>query len=1560
MEKEDIEEFREAIQKMSDEENSETKEEIEFEDSKSKLLEEYRHETEQLVKENEALKQENHLLSNRLNQENIKDEECELESKECLVMETELVEVQEVLDSNVQDDLSSIFSEDEEDLKSLVEGNDTIRKALRNLRKERNFWMGDTASETSDDCDVSISARSIRGSSVDRIQINQLLAEKELLELKLSQVTSEKKDTETKLRYMEKSEKKRRHETTSARLNQSEPSSRIEIQHSKQELNKKQKISPRSHTKQHKKKEHGMTNSELMNFLQSRSISPQLVKGYEDDIALLAKENEKLGEIIDHIHVYPEENQSPPKDPMAAFMEAYEHRVPQEDYMRLESDKMRLEHLVREKDRQIKERDRIIEETKLEYEDELKLLKDNLKRSEGKLRDRSKQLNEYEIQIIELRSAFEEQIVNIQSELHMGNERKMSLEEMNAGLMENNRKFQIEIENLKISLSKLNARERDIEKKYKRQLMSLEEKYLSENQEKTQLSGNLEGLMSDLMVLKTKLLENGNKTSKMRENFEKERQGLGGEALDVNPRFANLSIHLKNRSQGEKPTKDEQSHDQVNTYISQSINDYTIIIEEQRNQIETLQEANQVLNDKLSHMARQNESNNVETDNDIKSQNTQTEASINISIHEGEKEEKSKDIQEKPLLERNETTSRPSSALKYEMEELERENAFLKSKVDELGQEKIKRKELEEINKELQEEINLMTKKRNELQKKQEAMSEEIDQMTEKVEELEKSNAKLTNETDQLTNKMKEMEETFDEEKEKLALSFEVEKEKQEKALETYRERIAEMEETVKKLEDEVTSLKKQNKEIESKYNEIGEKDEGQALSDENERMKNEIEELKIKFVEEMENLKNTHKEEIVQTEQKASQELEDEWQQKIKDTIDKYEKQLEQYENEKKDLLLAIEKSKTVTANNFQAEIRPDSAVKVESEVLLQSSPNSGLFAREENVSTSVDNVQEEIIGVAKIAKTDDYIASIESEKSPTDQAYHHGTSEDFAEMPLSEEIAVTSQDIVESKGDIELELTPRHVKDLKEGSEDKIDDSRNDIILKKTMDEVDVTVTQNVPNVQIQVELQETANDLEMRPIEHEKGDNQYTAHLQKELNDKQNEILMLTQKIGQLQQQLTAKEGEIALLNEREKNASVIFQTKMDEKTKYYQDLLEKLKTTLQGEKKELEDRLNKDSEEMQRLMKEELQKSLTSKSGVLGNKIQELIADKVRVYKEQMKKLEVQLQEAKEKVYLFENGDDDRTKRLEREKKVLRVTIQALSKELNKAKQERKELKKICKKGKVEMRNAADKERMNFQETLEKTKEVQKLKIEEELRIKYSVDVERYEQKLEKMNDEILQYENKMEEMVMRFKEEKYKLENELQESFIELENLKESQETFKSTLEEDYKCKLRKEKKTIETTLENLRQEISRLRENRQHLESQLQQNGHLKHDKDTMYRATSDVFNNKEIFNRIETEYQQQLQREKEYYETKIRDLEADYESLTEEISQIKAKFRQERMTMKAEFEREKASLEERFENERMEIQASIHFRMQNMRETRVGLWKKQYLSELFCFIVSG
>ena len=67
------------------------------------------------------------------------------------------------------------------------------------------------------------------------------------------------------------------------------------------------------------------------------------------------------------------------------------------------------------------------------------------------------------------------------------------------------------------------------------------------------------------------------------------------------------------------------------------------------------------------------------------------------------------------------------------------------------------------------------------------------------------------------------------------------------------------------------------------------------------------------------------------------------------------------------------------------------------------------------------------------------------------------------------------------------------------------------------------------------------------------------------------------------------------------------------------------------------------------------------------------------------------------------------------------------------------------------------------------------------------------------------------------------------------------------------------------------------------------------------------------------------------MKREKEYHESKMRDLHTEIEKLHDDLSNMKAKARQEKIRVKADFEKEREQMEEQFEKERREWQTRMN-----------------------------
>lgn len=94
----------------------------------------------------------------------------------------------------------------------------------------------------------------------------------------------------------------------------------------------------------------------------------------------------------------------------------------------------------------------------------------------------------------------------------------------------------------------------------------------------------------------------------------------------------------------------------------------------------------------------------------------------------------------------------------------------------------------------------------------------------------------------------------------------------------------------------------------------------------------------------------------------------------------------------------------------------------------------------------------------------------------------------------------------------------------------------------------------------------------------------------------------------------------------------------------------------------------------------------------------------------------------------------------------------------------------------------------------------------------------------------------------------------------------------------------------------------------------------------------------------------MDNEYQEQMKREKEHHEGKMRDMQTEIERLHEDLSEMKVKARQEKSRVKAGFEREREEMEEQFEKEKNEWRRRMNMMtaMQPRDLQRVSTVQKQ------------
>ena len=1295
------------------------------------------------------------------------------------------------------DDLSSIFSDDGRDMSNILQENRILKEAMSQLRNDNPDGFTDTVSETSDEIDDFHSYP--YGTGTDhKLQTSKWMADKDLSDARINEMLREKRDNQAKIRQIEREkaiferryrQDKIERDFLEERFNLKSSQLEDEIRNLKQENqrlkrgNTQGKVTTSSLGVKsfESSKEPGIAS--LSDDNNGRSPGQN---GYALDIAILAKENEKLSEIIDHLQ------DAPMSDPLNDFVENLDKYVPKEEYVKLEKEKLKLETALREKERMLKDQERLMEEMKFDLEEEMEILKDNLKKAENKNKEKAKLLSQNDIKIVDIKAKFTEKVSKLESKLEQEVFKKEKLESVIVNLKKCNNSFEKEIHDMNNRVEKLQKQELEVEAKTRRKMEDLQERLRKEIEEKNKLSRNVEALLQDLMHLKSKMVEDSEKHAKekelLRESVETEKARIIAGRENENWRLkAELDEERKRNEQLIRRMADIPRETIASVMESTTESG---IFEGAFNDMEP--------EGLLESTIQEKQYNEPERDN------------IVSDMNEGRAKSEERSWNSTPLTEDNSgdtnrlqkkvlEVTKYNSIMKRRNKEIEEENINLKEKIERVGRDVTKMRELEDKNEELQEEIARNIKKRSEMQKKLDDMIEEIDDITKNLNKVEGNNAYLSDEVERLTKKIKMMEEEFADEKSKLTSSMELDKknaiDETERRLEEQKARGKKLDTEIEDLQCDIRTLKDAKRAAEEKY-----------VNDTKELVERHNSEL----AKERERYRQLQDE--LNNNAGAVRRVTEEWEQMLRSAVSRYEDDLQKNEDERRKLADEFQRQKEAMKSRFEKEKAKLEQRIIEIERNARSPPDA---------ISSYQDLQIDLF---------------------YDQAPQEGYSED-------ENYAI--RDIAEAN--------------------DKIKGLQNE---KQKLE-------QKLAQIHKQYEKQKT--DLEKRQREE-------------------------TQKL------------EEALKED--------FKRRMEENKKYYEDHLDDIRRKHEKEEAELAERFKKEKKELEEKIKQDFSNNLSSRSTGLENKIQDLVSQKVQEQKDIAKKTEEKyntaLAQMKTRVKEMQSERNEMKRRFEREKNVLEATIQALTKELEKGKQEKKDLKKKQKKDKAEMEEAFENEKKEMRQIWEKCKLDTINQIEEE----WIEKVKSENAKSEILREELRgDFEARMKQMKLKFKAEKAELEKRLANATSEANSLAEAKKDMEATMEEDYRRKLQKEKENIESTLQGLRQEIARLQEHRKQLQSQMSNR-----EGRANVSVPLSMENNAQVLAKLDNEYQEQIRREKEHHEGRMREMEEEIEKLHVDLSQMKTKARQEKSKVKAEFEREREEMEEQFEKERSEWRTRMNF----------------------------
>ena len=798
------------------------------------------------------------------------------------------------------DDLSSIFSDDGRDMSTIVQENSILREAMMQLRNDNPGGFTDTVSETSDDVD---DLYSYRTGGDSKIPTSKLMAGRDFNDAKLDELMREKRDSQSKMRQLErekaaadrryrqdKMEKEFLEERFTLKASQLEE----EIRNLKQE-NQRLKRNPQGKgtTSSSENKNFGSTKSHGIDLLSDDEDGNLPGKnGFANDIAMLAKENEKLSEIIDHLL------ESPRDDSFNDFVDTLDKYVPKEEYIRVENEKLKLETILREKERILKEQERLLEETKFDLEEEIEILRDSLKKAENKNKEKGKLLSQYDIKMMDVKAKFTEKVSKLESRLEQEVSKKVKMESVIINLKKCNENFDKEIQGLKNRVKKLQNNELEVDEKNRREKSEVEGRLSKEAEEKAKLGRNVEALLQDLMQLKNKLLEETEKHRKEKEllksEFENEK--------------AKMSAAQENDYRRLMSELDEQRkrNEQLSRRMAEIPGETLVSVMENKTEAGMFESAIDDIEPGLLEMAFQEEQFNEPEKDNVMVINDLQPTSYLSNVTKPLDGNTSGDINnlQRKLIE----VTKCNSIMQRRNKEIEEENINLKERMERVGRDVHKLRELEDKNEELQEEIARNGKKRNEMQKKQEDMMEEIKDISKTLNKVEGTNRDLSEEVDRLTKKIKTMEEEYTEEKTKLVSSLE-------------KEKSSAIDETEKRLDEQMAKSKKLESEIEDLNADIKTLKDAKRAAEE--KFVNDTRELVDRHNADIANERNNYRQlqDELNNNAGAVRRVTEEWEQMLRNAVSRYEEDLQKNEEERRKMTNEFQRQKDEMKSRFDKE---------------------------------------------------------------------------------------------------------------------------------------------------------------------------------------------------------------------------------------------------------------------------------------------------------------------------------------------------------------------------------------------------------------------------------------------------------------------------------------------------------------------------------------------------------------------------------------------------------------------------------------------------------------
>ena len=526
---------------------------------------------------------------------------------------------------------------------------------------------------------------------------------------------------------------------------------------------------------------------------------------YKQEVALLAQENELFKQIIDLIDK--QENSKVILEERVSGNSSENQRWIEEDVVRLEREKAKLEDRVRELESCTREQEQLLEELNNKAEDNLREYKRESKVLENELYSKSTVLEDYELQMSQMKQAYEEKIHQAEIKLEMEIASNKQLQEQTRQLDESIRTLEEERKEILLKIEEAYKTENEVieertalEESYSRDVSELQRNMEAQIQSKAELSIEIERLMGELIesdkLKKEMEARFFHEAQELKIQFEKEREQI---VSCLNGPAVNRVMMQSNAAQ--QPRSGAQ------------------LVSSKARMLSTDEEWKRKLGEEVRKKERLEEENKklLYQINDLLEHNIGGGASNTTHI----KHSYDRDVSETPHT----RSKQNSNDLVAEINELRETCRVLERDVK-------KKKELENRVMELSEEVEELTSKKDEVIHKQRELVKELDKSLTSVQQVEDKNKRLTEDVENLSRKIRQMEENFRNEKEEWVRNYSKDKTSQINDILNEKEMIEKkyneqvkinrgMETEISNFETKIYDLERANERLERKKSEL-------------------------------------------------------------------------------------------------------------------------------------------------------------------------------------------------------------------------------------------------------------------------------------------------------------------------------------------------------------------------------------------------------------------------------------------------------------------------------------------------------------------------------------------------------------------------------------------------------------------------------------------------------------------------------------------------------------------------------------------------------------------